>query len=193
MRLFVLAQQYLVPVGRRWTLKRPVTFQEAAGPSFPMSAINCETNAGSHDLLRALNEAADLLDWFNADTKTTDRLYARTASFCTGSSTQFDTWDQVCVVPTFLFIYCSSTLQVQRRMHILLARLRHRQSLCRTGNLCLIVICTGTAVSIGDCVFHGQYDLAPTPRTRTRDDQGFMGRIDACIFVCRWVAHKFDI
>ena len=51
-------------------------------------------NAGSHDLLRALNEAADLIDWFTADTATTDRLYARTASFCTGGSSQFDSWDQ---------------------------------------------------------------------------------------------------
>ena len=40
----------------------------------------------------ALNEAADLIDWFTADTATTDRLYARTASFCTGGSSQWDAW-----------------------------------------------------------------------------------------------------
>lgn len=63
-------------------------------PAFPQSAINCETNAGSHDQTRALNEAADLIDFFTAETSVTDRIYARTASFCTGTSTQFDQWDQ---------------------------------------------------------------------------------------------------
>ena len=44
-------------------------------PGFNQGAINCETNAGSHDLQRALDEAADLIDWFTADTAVTDRLY----------------------------------------------------------------------------------------------------------------------
>ena len=44
-------------------------------PGFDQGAINCETNAGSHDLQRALDEAADLIDWFTADTAVTDRLY----------------------------------------------------------------------------------------------------------------------
>lgn len=59
-----------------------------------MSAINMETNAGTHDHKRALNEAIDLMDWFTAETSVTDRLYGRTASFCSGTSAQFDTWDQ---------------------------------------------------------------------------------------------------
>ena len=63
-------------------------------PGFNQSAINCETNAATHDLERALNEAADLIDWFNVDDATASRLYGRTASFCTGSSNNFDTWDQ---------------------------------------------------------------------------------------------------
>lgn len=61
---------------------------------FNQSAINCETNAGTHDHTRALNEAADLIDFFTADTAVTDRIYARTASFCNGASAQFDSWDQ---------------------------------------------------------------------------------------------------
>ena len=141
-----------VHVGASGAVEAAAGLFEAAGPSFPMSAINCETNAGSHDLLRgkkrrkhgtspfcihdlislvfrmlsmnwftmtdsgltdsgnlfkplatvsrcfvifsrtALNEAADLIDWFTADTATTDRLYARTASFCTGGSSQWDAW-----------------------------------------------------------------------------------------------------
>eukprot|EP00047_Mylnosiga_fluctuans_P024921 m.176110 g.176110 ORF g.176110 m.176110 type:complete len:817 (+) comp9956_c0_seq3:6-2456(+) len=75
--------------------------QEAAGlfanppvPGFDQSAINCETNAGTHDLQRALDEATDLITWFTYDTAVTNRLYARTASFCTGSGSQFDSWNQ---------------------------------------------------------------------------------------------------
>jgi hypothetical protein len=64
-------------------------------PGFNSGAINCETNADSHDHLRALQEAADLIDWFTADPAVTGRLYARTASFCTSTSSQFDYWDQV--------------------------------------------------------------------------------------------------
>ena len=74
---------------------------EAAGlfanppvPGFTQGAINCETNAGTHDLKRAIDEAADLIDFFGADPATTGRIYARTASFCTGSSNNFDSWDQ---------------------------------------------------------------------------------------------------
>jgi len=63
-------------------------------PGFNQGAINAETNAGTHDLKRGLDEAADLIDWVNADAATAARLYARTASFCTGSSNNFDSWDQ---------------------------------------------------------------------------------------------------
>ena len=38
----------------------------AANPAFGQSAINCETNAGTHDMGRALGEAADLIAWFSA-------------------------------------------------------------------------------------------------------------------------------
>lgn len=63
-------------------------------PSFKQSAINCETNAGTHDMRRALNEAADLIDFFTAPYNVTARIYARTASFCTETSAQFDNFDQ---------------------------------------------------------------------------------------------------
>ena len=69
-------------------------FSSPPVPGFNQSAINCETNAGTHDLRRALNEAADLIDFFTADVAITSRIYARTASFCFGSSNNFDTWDQ---------------------------------------------------------------------------------------------------
>ena len=82
-----------VHVGAGGAVEAAATLFSTA-PDFPMSAINCETNAGSHDLRRGLDEAADLIDWFTSDTRTTDRLYARTASFCSGSSSQFDSWDQ---------------------------------------------------------------------------------------------------
>jgi len=55
-------------------------------PGFAQGAINAETNAGSHDMQRALNEAADLIDWMTAPEAVASRLYARTASFCSGTS-----------------------------------------------------------------------------------------------------------
>ena len=61
---------------------------------FNTGAINAETNAGTHDLKRALDEATDLMTWFTYDPAITNRLYARTASFCSGSSNNYDSWDQ---------------------------------------------------------------------------------------------------
>jgi hypothetical protein len=45
-------------------------------------------------MTRAINEAADLIDWMTTPQATASRLYARTASFCSGSSNNFDSWDQ---------------------------------------------------------------------------------------------------
>ena len=53
-----------------------------------------ETNAGTHDLGRALDEAADLNEWFNVPSPLSERLWARTASFCTERSGLFDGFDQ---------------------------------------------------------------------------------------------------
>ena len=43
---------------------------------------------------RALTEAADLIDFFTANTSVTNRIFARTASFCTGMGSHFDSWTQ---------------------------------------------------------------------------------------------------
>jgi len=66
----------------------------ASDTSFKMGAVNAETNAGTHTFSRAMSEAADLNDWFNADAETASRLHFRAASFCMGDSTDFDSWDQ---------------------------------------------------------------------------------------------------
>ena len=66
----------------------------AAQPSFNERAINCETNAATSHMLRAVQEAADLQAWFNVSAPLQDRLFARTASFCTGSSGHMDNYDQ---------------------------------------------------------------------------------------------------
>lgn len=58
-------------------------------PSFPASAINGEVNAIYGDgvntasaLGRAISEAMDINDWFNADAAVVSRIIGRTASFC---------------------------------------------------------------------------------------------------------------
>jgi hypothetical protein len=59
------------------------------------SGINCETNAVTSHLQRGAQEAADLIEWFNAPPQVSSRLRARTASFCTQRSGQMrDQWDQ---------------------------------------------------------------------------------------------------
>jgi len=84
-----------IHVGAKGAVEAAATlFAHPVVPGFAQSAINCETNAGSHDLKRALDEATDLIDWFTADTNVTDRLYARTASFCSGTAAHFDSWPQ---------------------------------------------------------------------------------------------------
>eukprot|EP00658_Telonema_sp_P-2_P038649 TRINITY_DN27689_c0_g1_i2.p1 TRINITY_DN27689_c0_g1~~TRINITY_DN27689_c0_g1_i2.p1 ORF type:complete len:676 (-),score=152.23 TRINITY_DN27689_c0_g1_i2:251-2278(-) len=65
----------------------------ASHGDFKMGAVNAETNAGTHVFSRAMSEATDLNDWFNA-AAVADRLHFRAASFCMGDSTDFDNWDQ---------------------------------------------------------------------------------------------------
>ena len=55
------------------------------------AAVNFETNAATHTHGRALAEAADLNDFFNAGN---NRVLARTASFCHGRAGHFDMFDQ---------------------------------------------------------------------------------------------------
>jgi len=66
----------------------------SALPSFPQSAINCETNAGTHTMSRAMDEALDLNDWFNTLPPVVGRLVGRAASFCMERSGHFDGFDQ---------------------------------------------------------------------------------------------------
>ena len=69
--------------------------------------VNAETNAGTHTFDRAMSEASDLNDWFNAKIVSADaanRLHFRAASFCMGDATDFDAWDQgICSVVTVLY------------------------------------------------------------------------------------------
>ena len=63
-----------------------------------IGAVNAETNANTHTFVRAMTEAADLNDWFNAQIASADtdsnRLHFRAASFCMASSNDFDNFDQ---------------------------------------------------------------------------------------------------
>jgi alpha-L-arabinofuranosidase len=61
---------------------------------FTISAINQETNAGTHDQGRAISEAADLNKFFSADGALQKRILGRTASFCTERSGHYDMFDQ---------------------------------------------------------------------------------------------------
>eukprot|EP00729_Bicosta_minor_P005274 gene5274-28010_t len=59
-------------------------------PAMSMGAANAETNDGTHTLLRAIKEAADLNDWFSCSAPWCSRLKFRTASFCNERSGHFD-------------------------------------------------------------------------------------------------------
>lgn len=68
------------------------TFEAHA--DFQQSAVNQETNAGTHTQERALQEAADLNAFFNANATLQRRILGRTASFCFSRSGHFDAFDQ---------------------------------------------------------------------------------------------------
>lgn len=70
-----------------------------AHSNWTMGTVNLETNPSSHDMNRALKEAADLNDFFNTFFASSSgdalpRIKARTASFCTEQSDNFDGFDQ---------------------------------------------------------------------------------------------------
>ena len=70
-------------------------FKSKSSSKLDFGAVNAETNAGTHGFARAMSEAADLNDWFNAKSVSVDaanRLHFRAASFCMGSSNDFDDW-----------------------------------------------------------------------------------------------------
>jgi len=63
-------------------------------PNYTMGAVNAETNDGTHTMLRAAKEAADLNVWFACAEPWCRRLKFRTASFCNERSGHFDAFDQ---------------------------------------------------------------------------------------------------
>lgn len=63
-------------------------------PGKTMGAVNAETNDGTHTMLRAVKEAADLNSWFDCSEAWCTRLKFRTASFCNERSGHFDAFDQ---------------------------------------------------------------------------------------------------
>lgn len=65
-----------------------------ARTDFHQSAVNFETNAGTHTHQRALQEASDLNAFFAAPAEIQRRLLVRTASFCMERSGHFDMFDQ---------------------------------------------------------------------------------------------------
>ena len=71
----------------------------AQWPNLTFGAVNAETNDGTHTMLRAAKEAADLNVWLNCffvdgTGKFCARLKLRTASFCSERSGHFDAYDQ---------------------------------------------------------------------------------------------------
>ena len=66
----------------------------ARHPNWTMGLANAETNGINHHMQRALEEAADLNDWFN-ESRLAPRLLFRTASFCMERSGHAPgLWDQ---------------------------------------------------------------------------------------------------
>jgi len=92
---------------------------------FHQSAVNLETNAGTHTHLRALQEAADLNDFFNAPSETQRRVLARTASFCTSRSGHFDAFDQ----GLSFFLPNMTWLQPPGHVHAMIASTRQWNAL----------------------------------------------------------------
>ena len=86
-------------------------------PGFNQGAFNGETNTGTHDMQRALTEAADLIDYFTADAAITSRIYARTASFCTGMGSHFDSFNQAMA----FFLPNATWLQPPGHVHAMIA------------------------------------------------------------------------
>jgi hypothetical protein len=71
----------------------------AQWPNLTFGAVNAETNDGTHTMLRAAKEAADLNVWLNCfsvdgNGEFCARLKLRTASFCSERSGHFDAYDQ---------------------------------------------------------------------------------------------------
>ena len=97
----------------------------AARPDFSQSAINLETNAGTHTHSRALQEAADLNSFFSAPAQSQRRVIARTASFCTERSGHFDAFDQ----GISFFLPNMTWLQPPGHVHAMIAATRQPEAI----------------------------------------------------------------
>ena len=92
----------------------------ASHPDFHTSAVNLETNGGTHAHSRALQEAADLNTFFNAPESLQKRVLVRTASFCTERSGHFDNFDQ----GIMFYLPNQTWLQPPGHVHAMIARNR---------------------------------------------------------------------
>ena len=129
-------------------------------PGFNTGAINAETNANTHDLKRALDDASDLITWFTYDTAVTDRLFARTASFCSGSSSAWDDWVRLCAP---LFPRCAASPR---------AAPGHRSSVAPLP--LFLSFSSGPRHQL----LPPKHDLAAAAGLRARDDRGDVGGAD---------------
>mmetsp|Transcript_6041 Transcript_6041/g.16963 ORF Transcript_6041/g.16963 Transcript_6041/m.16963 type:complete len:318 (+) Transcript_6041:130-1083(+) len=88
----------------------------AAHANFTVGVANLETNAETHHLGRALDEAGDLNAWFS-EVQLVGRLPLRTASFCMERSGHFDAFDQ----GLSMFLPNTTFLQPPGHVHAMVA------------------------------------------------------------------------
>jgi len=170
--------------------------KHAAGgnSSFMAGAVNAETNAGRHDFGRAMSEARDLNDWFNADFVTTEpakaRLHFRASSFCMGAANDFHAWDQAISFflpngtwlqpPGYIHqmidqVRCSSAgrlahLLVRLLAHLLARLLAYLLARLLAHLLALLLLADLAAVRAGHHAGQG-HDVVLGPEERRRQDR----------------------
>ena len=93
----------------------------ASRTDFHQSAVNLETNVGTHTHARALQEAADLNAFFSAPPAMQKRVLVRTASFCTERSGHYDQFDQGIA----FFLPNQTWLQPPGHVHAMIAKSRY--------------------------------------------------------------------
>jgi hypothetical protein len=144
-------------------------------PGFAQGAINAETNAGSHDHARALAEAADLIDWTTQEQGVASRLYGRTASFCSGSSNNFDSWDQ----GISFFLPNMTWLQPPGYVHVMFAQTWAETTVRATraadGPVTYTLQTPGGFLADGDDVWSGLATLAQAEALCTFNFSGCVG------------------
>ena len=88
-----------VGAGGGIAVAKQLLLNDTATRNLSFGVANLETNDGTHTMLRAAKEAADLNSWLNCHQvdgtgEFCERLLLRTASFCSGRSGHFDAYDQ---------------------------------------------------------------------------------------------------